>query len=142
MYKEGKKLPTIDVCTCTSHTYIAELHISQCISKATSCYIFHICIHHFYVLLICEAQQFFFSSFISIQFFLDHKKAVFTFNFLCASTAYFYPILYIGNFFLLYVLPLLHPQFFMFIPIMAAAAKKVLFFTSLFTIGKKCLEWE
>ena len=75
--------------------------------------------------------------------FLDHKKAVFTFNFLCASTAYFLPHTLDRDFFLLYVLPLLHPQFFMFIPIMAVAAKKVLFFTSLFTIGKKkCLEWE
>ena len=80
---ERKKLPTIDVCT-----YIAELHISQCISKATSCYIFHVCIHHFYVLLICEAQQFFFIVHLH-PIFLDHKKAVFTFNFLCASTAYF-----------------------------------------------------
>ena len=70
--------------------------------------------------------------------FLDHKKAVFTFNFLCASTAYFLPHTLDRDFFLLYVLPLLHPQFFfMFIPIMAVAAKKVLFFTSLFTIGKK-----
>lgn len=139
--QRGKKLPTIDVCSCTSHTYIAELHISQCISKATSCYIFHVCIHHFYVLLICEAQQFFFFIVHLHPIFLDHKKAVFTFNFLCASTAYFLPhtlhrifFYYMSSHFCTHNFLCLYPSW--------QQQKKFFFSLHFSQLAKKCLEWE
>jgi len=94
-----------------------------------------------YTSLLCSAHMrssaVFFSSFISIQFFLDHKKAVFTFNFLCASTAYFYPMLYIGNFFYYMSSHFCTHNFLCLYPSWQQQQKKVLFFTSLFTIGKK-----
>lgn len=93
-----------------------------------------------YTSLLCSAHMrssaVFFSSFISIQFFLDHKKAVFTFNFLCASTAYFYPMLYIGNFFYYMSSHFCTHNFLCLYPSWQQQ-KKFFFFTSLFTIGKK-----
>lgn len=86
-----------------------------------------------------KLSSFFPSSFsfsISYQFFLDHKKAVFTFNIFHSFHIYFH-FISLSPFFIFFILPSQHSLFFY---VYTHHGKKKLFFTSLFTIGK--VEWE
>lgn len=73
--------------------------------------------------------------------FLDHKKAVFTFNFLCASTAYFLPhtlhrifFYYMSSHFCTHNFLCLYPSW--------QQQKKFFFSLHFSQLAKKCLEWE